>query len=124
MCIYGYCRISTPKQSIERQVRNISSQFPEAIIIREAYTGTTFDRPLWNRLQKQVKAGDTIVLDSVSRMSRNSEEGFSDYKELYLKGVNLVFLNEYIKVTSEKRLKKIPSSKSLNKNLFLSFTNT
>lgn len=94
MCIYGYCRISTPKQSIERQVRNISSQFPEAIIIREAYTGTTFDRPLWNKLQKLVKAGDTIVFDSVSRMSRDAQEGYEIYEQLFSKKVNLCFLKE------------------------------
>ena len=36
--IYGYCRISTPKQSIERQVRNIQKEFPDAHIIKEVYT--------------------------------------------------------------------------------------
>ena len=34
------------------------------------------------------------MFDSVSRMSRNSEEGFKDYKMLYDKGIKLVFLNE------------------------------
>ncbi len=41
-----------------------------------------------------VRAGDTIVFDSVSRMSRNAEEGFTVYEELYSRGVNLVFLKE------------------------------
>lgn len=35
-----------------------------------------------------------MIFDSVSRMSRNAEEGFRLYKELYEKGVNLVFLKE------------------------------
>ena len=39
MDIYGYCRISQKKQNIERQVRNILSVYPTAIIIREAFTG-------------------------------------------------------------------------------------
>ena len=38
--VYGYCRISTAKQSIERQVRNITAAYPAAIIYQEAYTGT------------------------------------------------------------------------------------
>ena len=42
MKLYGYCRISTRKQNIERQVRNILTVFPDAIIIREIYTGTKF----------------------------------------------------------------------------------
>ncbi len=91
---YGYCRCSQKKQLIARQVTNIQNEYPEAVIIKEFYTGTTSDRPQWNRLKRIIKPGQTIVFDSVSRMSRNCEEGFADYKELYLKGINLVFLNE------------------------------
>ena len=39
MQIYGYCRISTPRQNIERQVRNIAAAYPTAHIVREVYTG-------------------------------------------------------------------------------------
>ena len=39
--------------------------------------------------------GDTVVFDSVSRMSRNAEEGFSLYEDLYNKGIQLVFLKEH-----------------------------
>lgn len=92
--IYGYCRISTRKQSMERQIRNIKAECTDAVIIQEAYTGTTTDRPEWNKLYKNVKAGDTIIFDSVSRMSRNAEEGFALYEELYSKGIELVFLKE------------------------------
>lgn len=94
MCMYGYCRISQRKQSIERQIRNIKSAYPEAVIIEEAYTGTSIDRKEWNKLYKKVKAGDTIIFDSVSRMSRNADEGFTAYEELFRRGVNLVFLKE------------------------------
>ena len=93
MSIYGYCRISTPKQSIDRQIRNIKQEFPNATIVQEAYTGTKLDRKEWSKLHNTVKSGDTIVFDSVSRMSR-AEEGFSIYKELYNRGVSLVFLKE------------------------------
>lgn len=92
--IYGYCRISTKKQSIERQTRNIKKAYPDAIIIEEEYTGTTIDRKKWNKLYSHVTTGDTIVFDSVSRMSRNAAEGFEAYDELYRKGISLVFLKE------------------------------
>ena len=36
---YGYCRVSTPKQNIERQVRNIQNTYPDTIIVKEVYTG-------------------------------------------------------------------------------------
>lgn len=92
--IYGYARISRPQQSIQRQIRNIEKLYPKALILQEAYTGTKMERPEWMKLYKRVKAGDTIVFDSVSRMSRTSEEGFEVYKELYDKNVNLIFLKE------------------------------
>lgn len=93
MSVYGYCRISTPKQSIDRQIRNIKQEFPDAVIVQEAYTGTKLDRKEWSKLYCNAKSGDTIVFDSVSRMSR-AEEGFTIYKELYNRGVSLVFLKE------------------------------
>jgi len=92
--VYAYCRISTSKQSIERQIRNIKAAYPSAIVVQEAYTGTKIDRPEWSKLVKDVNAGDTIVFDSVSRMSRNAEDGFTTYQDLYNKGVSLVFLKE------------------------------
>ena len=92
--IYGYCRISRAKQSIERQIRNILADFPNAVIIQEVFTRTRLDRKEWCKLMKIIKSGDTIVFDSVSRMSGNSEEGFNAYEELYNKGINLIFLKE------------------------------
>jgi DNA invertase Pin-like site-specific DNA recombinase len=94
MCKWAYCRISRKAQNIDRQVRNILAVYPDAIIIKEAYTGTSIDRKEWNKLFKSAKAGDTIIFDSVSRMSRNAEDGFKAYEELYKRGVNLVFLKE------------------------------
>lgn len=93
--IYGYCRISQPKQDIERQVRNILATYPNAEIFREAYTGTRIDgRAVFNKLLKRAVTGDTIIFDSVSRMSRNSEEGTKLYFELFNKGIELIFLKE------------------------------
>ena len=92
--IYGYARISTKQQSIERQIRNIKEQYASAIVFQEAYTGTKLDRPEWNKLFKKVKAKDTLVFDSVSRMSRNADDGYNLYEELYNRGVELIFLKE------------------------------
>ena len=94
MTVYGYCRISTNKQNIERQVRNITNEYPNAVIIREVYTRTTLNRKEWQKLFAVAKKDDVIVFDSVSRMSGNAEEGFNAYEELYNRGVKLVFLKE------------------------------
>ena len=94
MTIYGYARISRPQQSIDRQIRNIKACNANAVIIQEAYTGTKMDRPKWIRLYSRVREGDTIIFDSVSRMSRNAEEGFAMYEELFNRQVCLIFLKE------------------------------
>ena len=40
---YGYCRISTKEQSIERQRTNNKRVYPEAILIEDEYTGTKIE---------------------------------------------------------------------------------
>ena len=92
--IYGYARISRPQQSIERQIRNIKSEYPAAIMLQEAFTGTKMDRPEWNKIYRNAVAGDIIVFDSVSRMSRTADEGVRIYFELFERGVKLVFLTQ------------------------------
>ena len=98
--IYGYARVSTPHQKLERQITNIQNLYPKVQIFREHFTGTTQSRPVWDKLINQVQKGDTIVFDSVSRMSRNASEGFQDYKKLYELGITLIFLNEPLINTS------------------------
>ena len=114
--IYGYCRISTNKQNIERQERNIKAVYPNAKIVKEAFTGTKLEgREEFNKILKNVKEGDTILFDSVSRMSRNAEEGFKLYKELFNRGVELIFLKEqHINTTTYK--------KALNNNIEMTGT--
>ena len=95
MKLYGYARISTPQQNIERQVRNIITSYPDAVIVREVYTGTKLQgRRELDKILRVIKSGDTIVFDSVSRMSRDAEEGFELYEELFKEDITLVFLKE------------------------------
>ncbi len=104
--IYGYARVSTKYQRIARQITAIESVFPDKKIkiYQEAFTGTEMEgRTEFNKLLKAVREGDTIVFDSVSRMSRNADEGTAQYFELYNKGVNLIFINEpYINTATYK----------------------
>ena len=40
--IYGYCRISSAKQNIDRQIRNIKKVYENAYIVQETFTGRSF----------------------------------------------------------------------------------
>ena len=117
MAVYGYCRISTGKQNIERQVRNILGMCSQAEIVKEVYTGTKIDtRKEMMKLVAKVKTGDTIIFDSVSRMARDAEKGFALYEELFRRGVNLVFIKEpHINTETYK--------KALRNNIALTGTN-
>lgn len=104
--ILADARVSTPHQKLDRQIDNIRREYPKAEIFCEKYTGTTQDRPVWRKLMAKVdrlveeckQRNDTlnvtIVFDSVSRMSRNADEGVAEYERLFKMGVKLVFLKE------------------------------
>ncbi len=102
---YFYARVSTPSQRMERQTDafidfgksqfGLSKKEVEENTYKEKYTGRkVIERPQFMELLSKVKTGDTIVFDSVSRMSRSAEEGVNLYLELFDKGINLIFLNE------------------------------
>lgn len=92
---YAYARISRKTQKIERQIENLTKAYPDARLYQEAYTGTkTEGRKEFHKMLSVVRPGDTIIFDSVSRMSRNADDGVRLYMNLYDRGVNLVFLKE------------------------------
>lgn len=93
--LYGVCRVSTKKQNIDRQIRNIQEYYPNAIIVQDKFTGTKIEgREEFEKLLKIIKSDDTMVFDSVSRFSRNADEGCKLYERLFNDKVNLIFLQE------------------------------
>ncbi len=130
MKVYGYCRISRKQQNIERQIRNIKAAYPEAVIVQEAFTGTKVEgRKEFEKLLKAVKSGDTIVFDSVSRMSRNAAEGFATYHSLLQQGVELRFLKEphidtaVFREAAEKQIETIQTGDDATDELMSAITN-
>ena len=71
---YGYCRTSKPKQSIERQIRNIKAAFPDAVIVQEVFTRTRLDRPEWLKLMRRIQPGDKIIFETVVLLGRELEK--------------------------------------------------
>ena len=94
MKIYGYARISSEKQKMERQISNLTKFNPNIKIFSESVSGRSLMRPQWIILKSKLKSGDTVVFDSVSRMSRSAEDGIKLYFDLVNFGVNLIFLKE------------------------------
>lgn len=93
--IIGVARISRPTQNIQRQIRNIKNKYPNANVIKIVCSGAkvTGYTEFVNVVEK-LEAGDVLIFDSASRMSRNSKEGCELYEKLFNKNVEIVFLKE------------------------------
>lgn len=94
---YGYARVSTKNQRLDRQIRNIEDYCKDRKIekiYKEKYTGTKMGRPQFQKLLAAVSSGDTIIFDSVSRMSRSADEGYTLYMKLLPEGIDLIFIKE------------------------------
>lgn len=96
--IYGYTRVSTKGQErdgygLEVQRQEILSRYPDAQIFGEAYTGATVDRPVFNRLMKDISEGDTLVVCKLDRLARNTVEGIQIVKEIFQRKASVHVLN-------------------------------
>lgn len=95
--IYGYCRVSTKGQtdnnSLEQQEGIILEKYEGAKIIKESYTGTTTDRPKFNKLIEDLKKNDILVVSKLDRLARNTVEGIQLVQMLFDKGVSVHVLN-------------------------------
>ena len=96
--IFGYCRVSTKGQakdcnSLQAQEQEILSRYNEAQIYKEAYTGTTTDRPVFNDVIQKMKEKDMLVVNKLDRLARNTEEGIKIVKNLFLKKCSVHVLN-------------------------------
>jgi len=96
--IIGYARVSTKGQlkeghSIEIQTKEILDRYASAVIIVEQYTGTTTDRPIFNKLINDLKQSDTLVVTKLDRLARNTVEGINIVQELFNKGIAVHVIN-------------------------------
>ena len=94
--IYGYARVSAKTQlkgnSLEEQKKELKKNGCE-IIVEEQFTGKTTERPKFEKLIKQLKSGDTLIVCKLDRFARNVTEGIAIIKELFRKGVRVHVLN-------------------------------
>lgn len=100
---YSYMRISTKeeraKQKYNRQEKALAKYAEDNNVeyvfrFKEDVSGKSFkNRAEWQRIEKIVQPGDTIVFKDISRFTREAEAGYTKYMELMSKGVNLVFID-------------------------------
>lgn len=73
--VYGYVRVSTKEQNLDRQIIALREfGVPDTQIFQEKQSGKDFERPVYRRLIKKLKPGDTLVIKSIDRLGRNYDE--------------------------------------------------
>ncbi len=93
--IFGYARVSTETQSLDRQIDALK-KYGVNQIYSERITGTKKDRPELLKILDRMTEGDTIVVESLSRLGRSTKD-LIELTELFnSKGVSFVSLKESI----------------------------
>ena len=97
--IFGYARVSTEAQNLDRQIDALK-KYGVDMIYNEKMTGTKRDRPELTKMLDRMTEGDTVVVESLSRLGRSTKD-LIELTELFeRKGVHLVSLKESIDTSS------------------------
>ncbi|OOM73807.1 transposon Tn3 resolvase [Clostridium puniceum] len=74
MRIYGYCRVSTKDQNLDRQLIELEKYVDNRFIFTEKQSGKDFGRPQYQLLRKVAQSGDIIYIKSLDRLGRNKQQ--------------------------------------------------
>ncbi len=97
--IFGYARVSTEQQNLDRQLDMLRTYGAE-YIYNEKMTGTKRNRPELEKMLERMTEGDTVVVESLSRLGRSTKDLIWLMETFNKKGVNLVSLKESIDTTT------------------------
>lgn len=89
---YGYARVSTTDQKLENQIERLKNSGAE-IIYQEKFTGTTTERPEFNKLLNELKANDTLIVTKLDRFARNTREALNIIQDLFKRNIKVNILN-------------------------------
>ena len=94
-----YVCCSTIEQNEARQLKMAEEQNAEKVFVDKA-SGKNTDRAAFKEMMASVRAGDTVVVESISRIARNTRDLLSIVSELTEKGVEFVSLKKNIDTTT------------------------
>lgn len=90
--IYGYARVSTAQQDYATQIADLKKAGATKIF-RDKYTGTTANRPEFDKLMTTIKNGDTLIVTKLDRLARNTQDALTIVKKMNAEGIILRVLN-------------------------------
>lgn len=103
--IYGYCRVSTKEQNLDRQLIAMREEgVPENNIYSDKKSGKDFNRTAWKALYNKLRAGDTLIIMSIDRLGRDYDMIGKTWKRLAAKKINIKVLDMPILNTTNNTL--------------------
>ena len=136
---FSYMRISTREEremqrynrqekALEKYVQEHGIELKDVYQFRDDISGKSFEnRADWNKLEKLLQPGDTIIFKDITRFTREAENGYKKYMELLNNNINLIFIDnptistDYIKTMMgiDQRQENRIAKKSLNDTIEL-----
>ena len=96
---FGYARVSTEEQSLDRQIDALNSYGVDELLT-EKMTGTRRSRPELDRLLDKLRSGDTVIIESLSRLGRSTKDLLALVEHFEKQGVVLISLKESIDIST------------------------
>ena len=95
MCEYGYARVSSKDQNLDRQIEVFRERgIDDNHIFMDKQSGKDFERQNYKRLVRKLKAGDILYIKELDRLGRNYEEIIEQWKYLtHTKQIDIVVLD-------------------------------
>lgn len=100
--LFGYVRVSTVEQNLDRQIDILKRDagVSDENIFSDKITGTIMERPAFQNLQKSLREGDTVVTESLSRLSRSTKDLLSIIEDWQKRGITYISLKENLDFSS------------------------
>ena len=98
---FGYARVSTDEQCLDRQIDALIAQgIDKKNIFQEKYTGTKSNRPEFDKLKIATREGDVVVIESLSRLGRSAKDLRALVEEFDKNGITLISLKECVDIST------------------------
>jgi DNA invertase Pin-like site-specific DNA recombinase len=94
---FGYARVSTQVQSLDRQLDALHKfGIPDERVMVEKISGAKRERPELNKLQQFLREGDILVIESLSRLGRSTKDLLGIIDRFESQGVKVISIKEQI----------------------------
>ncbi len=95
--LFGYARVSTSEQNLDRQIDELLKQGVEADhLYTDKFTGATLNRPAFDSLNQILREGDIVITESLSRLSRTTKDLLNVIEDWQRRGITYISLKESI----------------------------